>query len=159
MVWTNSATWINWMAWANYHFGIANRARISPHRRDHSFHQENTRKPICATYTIKICVVSFRSSISIRFIKMVTPCSFSKLSIPQLQIVIIVHFHHVSLHFDWTTGIPADYYSVPENVYGDSGSNVNNSCFDTDGYKAPKGLQNISPCQYSTNRVHSTHCI
>lgn len=26
---------------------------------------------------------------------------------------------------------------------------MNNSCFDTEDYKAPKGLQNISPCQYS----------
>lgn len=46
-------------------------------------------------------------------------------------------------------GIPADYYSTPENIYGDSANNPDNSCFDTEDYKAPRGLQNISPCQYS----------
>lgn len=46
-------------------------------------------------------------------------------------------------------GIPADYYSTPINIYGDSANNPNNSCFDTEDYKAPRGLQNISPCQYS----------
>lgn len=47
------------------------------------------------------------------------------------------------------TGIPADLYSTPENIYGDSENNSNNSCFDTEDYKSPRGLQNISPCQYS----------
>lgn len=46
-------------------------------------------------------------------------------------------------------GIPADLYSTPEDIYGDSTKNPNNSCYDTEDYKAPKGLQNISPCQYS----------
>lgn len=34
--------------------------------------------------------------------------------------------------------------------YGDSKNNENNSCFDTHDYKAVKGLQNISPCQYGS---------
>lgn len=46
-------------------------------------------------------------------------------------------------------GIPADLYELPENAYGDSAQNPNNSCFDTDDYKPVRGLQNISPCQYS----------
>lgn len=40
-------------------------------------------------------------------------------------------------------------YSTPDNIYGDSVTNPDNSCYDTEDYKAPKGLQNISPCQYS----------
>lgn len=46
-------------------------------------------------------------------------------------------------------GIPADLYEMPENTFGDSATNSNNSCYDTGDYKAVKGLQNISPCQYS----------
>lgn len=46
-------------------------------------------------------------------------------------------------------GIPADLYEMPENTFGDSATNPNNSCYDTDDYKAVKGLQNISPCQFS----------
>lgn len=46
-------------------------------------------------------------------------------------------------------GIPADLYEMPENTFGDAANNPNNSCYDTDDYKAVKGLQNISPCQYS----------
>lgn len=46
-------------------------------------------------------------------------------------------------------GIPADLYELPENAYGDSKNNANNSCYDTNDYEAIKGLQNISPCQYS----------
>lgn len=46
-------------------------------------------------------------------------------------------------------GIPADYYSTPQNIYGDSSNNPGNSCYDTEDYKALRGLQNISPCQYS----------
>ncbi|XP_055321325.1 scavenger receptor class B member 1 [Sitodiplosis mosellana] len=46
-------------------------------------------------------------------------------------------------------GIPADLYGTPDNIYGDSANNPNNSCFDTEDYKAARGLQNISPCQYS----------
>lgn len=51
--------------------------------------------------------------------------------------------------FLYCTGIPADYYSTPENIYGDSENNPENSCYDTEDYKALRGLQNISPCQYS----------
>lgn len=46
-------------------------------------------------------------------------------------------------------GIPADLYVLPENSYGDSDGNPNNTCFDTEDYKAIRGLQNISPCQFS----------
>lgn len=46
-------------------------------------------------------------------------------------------------------GIPADLYEMPENTFGDAANNPNNTCYDTDDYKAVKGLQNISPCQYS----------
>lgn len=53
------------------------------------------------------------------------------------------------IHFYFRTGIPADFYGTPENIYGDSDSNADNACYDTEDYKAPKGLQNISPCQYS----------
>lgn len=60
----------------------------------------------------------------------------------------------IKLNFDFYTGIPADLYSTPENIYGDSASNPNNSCFDTEDYKAQKGLQNISPCQYSKCTLH-----
>lgn len=45
-------------------------------------------------------------------------------------------------------GIDADLYELPENTYGDSQNNENNSCYDTHDYRAVKGLQNISPCQY-----------
>lgn len=58
-------------------------------------------------------------------------------------------------------GIPADLYEMPENTFGDAATNPNNSCYDTEDYKAVKGLQNISPCQYSecsTTDIASTLC-
>lgn len=47
-------------------------------------------------------------------------------------------------------GIPADLYLMPDDVYGDAKNNTDNACYDVDeDYEAIKGLQNISPCQYS----------
>jgi scavenger receptor class B, member 1 len=43
-------------------------------------------------------------------------------------------------------GIDADLYVLPEDAYG--GENKDNQCFNQQDYKAVKGLQNISPCQY-----------
>lgn len=48
-----------------------------------------------------------------------------------------------------STGIPADLFELPENAYGDAKNNPHNACFDSNDYDAIKGLQNISPCQYS----------
>jgi hypothetical protein len=45
-------------------------------------------------------------------------------------------------------GIDADLYVLPEDAYG--GDHEDNQCFNTQDYKAVKGLQNISPCQYGT---------
>lgn len=36
---------------------------------------------------------------------------------------------------------------------------MNNSCYDTEDYKAPKGLQNISPCQYSEFKTQAIKII
>lgn len=54
-------------------------------------------------------------------------------------------------------GIPADLYELPENAYGDSKNNADNACYDTSEYDAIKGLQNISPCQYSKCILFSYH--
>lgn len=56
-------------------------------------------------------------------------------------------------------GIPADLYELPENAYGDAKNNPNNTCFDTSDYDAIKGLQNISPCQYSMNNKANSNSI
>ncbi|XP_075161987.1 scavenger receptor class B member debris buster isoform X1 [Haematobia irritans] len=45
-------------------------------------------------------------------------------------------------------GIDADLFKLTENSYGDATNNPENKCYDTKDYKAIKGLQNISPCQY-----------
>lgn len=37
---------------------------------------------------------------------------------------------------------------MPEDTFGDGASNPDNACYDTPDYAAPRGLQNISPCQY-----------
>jgi hypothetical protein len=37
-------------------------------------------------------------------------------------------------------------YLLPEDAYGSG--NKENECYDAPDYKAVKGLQNISPCQY-----------
>lgn len=52
-------------------------------------------------------------------------------------------------------GIPADLYEMPENTFGDSTNNPDNSCYDTEDYKAVKGLQNISPCQFSEYSIQN----
>lgn len=53
------------------------------------------------------------------------------------------------------TGIPADLYLMPDDVYGNAKNNSDNACYDTEeDYEAIKGLQNISPCQYSMYSVH-----
>ncbi|XP_030749243.1 scavenger receptor class B member 1-like [Sitophilus oryzae] len=46
-------------------------------------------------------------------------------------------------------GIPADLYTPPEDVFEDVRQNPENKCFcPGNEYCPPKGLQNISPCQY-----------
>uniref|UniRef100_A0A1I8PCZ6 Scavenger receptor class B member 1 n=1 Tax=Stomoxys calcitrans TaxID=35570 RepID=A0A1I8PCZ6_STOCA len=45
-------------------------------------------------------------------------------------------------------GINADLFKLTENSYGDAVNNPENKCYDTKDYRAVKGLQNISPCQY-----------
>lgn len=56
-----------------------------------------------------------------------------------------------------TAGIPADLYELPENAYGDAKNNPDNACYDSNDYDAIKGLQNISPCQYSKCRGQFAH--
>lgn len=50
------------------------------------------------------------------------------------------------------SGIKADLYTPPENVFDPpSAESPENECFCQNDYKTcpPKGLQDISPCQYS----------
>lgn len=44
------------------------------------------------------------------------------------------------------SGINADLYLLPEDVYGSG--NPDNKCYNDNDYVAQQGLQNISPCQY-----------
>lgn len=144
------------MEWISYRSGIMNHAPILAHLRVHFFHRESIQKAICDMYTIRTCAVSYRLNFGIHCTNMVCACNkFNR----QLEINKLIDFHkkkHIDLIdnfcFCWDVlfiGIPADYYSTPQNIYGDSANNPDNSCFDTEDYKAPRGLQNISPCQYS----------
>lgn len=63
-------------------------------------------------------------------------------------------FSHINKHL--SSGIDADLYELPDNVYGDSLNNENNTCYDTNDYRAIKGLQNISPCQYGKSFLIGT---
>lgn len=52
-------------------------------------------------------------------------------------------------------GIPADIYTPPDNVFETIEKIPENKCFcPGTEFCPPKGLQNISPCQYGTIQFH-----
>lgn len=125
------------MEWIACHFGTRNHVQIYLHQRDHSFRRGNLQNRIFDMCMTRIYAELYRLLSKHRFIRMVSLQNGRQNGTDLINNRLLF------------TGIPADLYELPENAYGDAKNNPNNSCFDSSDYDAIKGLQNISPCQYS----------
>ncbi|CAO1331993.1 unnamed protein product [Diamesa tonsa] len=75
----------------------------------------------------------------------IIPLKYSKPVVKDGECILFI-LNNNDLITNSISGINADLYLLPEDVYGSG--NPDNKCYNDNDYVAQQGLQNISPCQY-----------